>query len=192
VPLASLSVGYQTMFAWTVDLAWRLAEHHKEADEPLLQPAIVLIDELDLHLHPKWQRRIRGDLSEVFPQVQFVVTTHSPILAQTYLDTNIAVVRKEGDHATIENEPHVVRTWRLDQVSESLLYDVETYPPEVVAAYRTRADLLAKQSFTEDEKRRLDDANAVIAAIPTEEDPEDQRALTLIREAAQLIATRPR
>lgn len=125
VPLSSLSIGYQTMFAWTVDLAWRMAEHHKDSKDPLCEPAIVLIDELDLHLHPKWQRRVRRDLSEVFPQVQFIVTTHSPVLAQTYLDTNIAVVTRDGDHPRIDNQPKVVRSWRLDQVSESLLHDLD-------------------------------------------------------------------
>ena len=192
VPLSSLSIGYQTMFAWTVDLAWHMAEHHTASQEPLLEPAIVLIDELDLHLHPKWQRRVRRDLTEVFPQVQFIVTTHSPVLAQTYLDTNIAVVRKDGDHATIDNEPKVVRTWRLDQVSASLLYDLEPYPPEVVEAFRTRGSLLRKAQLSEDETRALNAANAVIATMPTEDNPEDQKALDLIREAAQLIATRPR
>lgn len=190
VPLDSLSLGYQTMFSWTVDLAWRMAEHHKESDDPLREPAIVLIDELDLHLHPKWQRRVRRDLSEVFPQVQFVVTTHSPVLAQTYLDTNIAVVTRDGDHATINNEPKVVRSWRLDQVSESLLHDLDPYSPEIVDAFRTRRALLGKDALTPDERAQLDAASSLVAAMPTEEDPADQEAVDLIREAAHLLATR--
>jgi hypothetical protein len=190
VPLSSLSLGYQTMFAWTVDLARRMAEHHTTSADPLHEPAIVLIDELDLHLHPKWQRRVRRDLANVFPQVQFIITTHSPVLAQTYLDTNIAVVRRDGDHATIDNEPKVVRTWRLDQVSTSLLYDFEPYPPEVVEAFRTRSALLGKAQLSADEERTLKAANAVIATMPTEDNPQDQKAIDLIREAAQLLATR--
>jgi hypothetical protein len=190
VPLSSLSIGYQTMFAWTVDLAWRMAEHHKDSEDPLREPAIVLIDELDLHLHPKWQRRVRHDLSEVFPQVQFIVTTHSPVLAQTYLDTNIAVVTREGDHARIDNQPKVVRSWRLDQVSESLLHDLDPYSPEIVEAFQTRRALLGKDNLRPDERARLDAANALVAAIPTEEDPDDQKAVDLIREAAHLLATR--
>jgi energy-coupling factor transporter ATP-binding protein EcfA2 len=191
VPISALSLGYQTMFAWTVDLAWRMAKHNAASDDPLVEPAIVLIDELDLHLHPKWQRTVRRDLTDVFPQVQFIVTTHSPVLAQTYLDTNIAVVRKEGDRATIENEPKVVRTWRLDQVIASLLYDVEPYPPAVVEAFRTRGALLHKAQLSEDERRALEAANAVIVNMPIVDNSEDQKALELIREAAQLIATRP-
>lgn len=190
VPLSSLSVGYQTMFAWTVDLAWRMAEHHKDSENPLHEPAIVLIDELDLHLHPNWQRRIRADLSDAFPLVQFIVTTHSPVLAQTYLDTNIAVVTKEGDHAVIDNDPKVVRSWRLDQVSASLLHDIEVYAPEITEAFMTRRELLAKDVLTSGEQARLEAANTLIASMPTEDDPEDQKAIDLIREAAHLLATR--
>ncbi len=190
VPLASLSVGYQTMFAWTVDLAWRMAEHHKDSADPLREPAIVLIDELDLHLHPKWQRRVRRDLSAVFPQVQFIVTTHSPVLAQTYLDTNIQIVEREGDHAKIENAPRVVRSWRLDQVSQSLLHDLDPYSPEIVDAFRVRRQLLGKANPTAVERQALAAANAVVAAIPLEEDPTDQAAVDLIREAAHLLSTR--
>jgi len=190
VPLHSLSVGYQTMFAWTVDLAWRMAEHHKDAAHPLREPAIVLIDELDLHLHPKWQRRVRRDLSEVFPKVQFIVTTHSPVLAQTYLDTNIAIVKREGDHATIDNDPKTVLSWRLDQVSVGLLHDPDPYAPEITEAFQTRRRLLEKKDLTPDEQVQLKAANALVAAIPSDTDPEDQEAAKLIREAAHLLATR--
>lgn len=190
VPLHSLSVGYQTMFAWTVDLAWRMAEHHKDSVNPLREAAIVLIDELDLHLHPKWQRRVRRDLSDVFPNVQFIVTTHSPVLAQTYLDTNIAVVFRDGDHAVIDNDPRVVRGWRVDQVSESLLHDLDPYSPEIVGAFQTRKSLLAKEKLTKAEKAELQHANTLVATVQTSDDQEDREAAELIRKAAQLIATR--
>jgi len=190
VPLHSLSIGYQTMFAWTVDLSWRMAQHHKHSADPLREPAIVLIDELDLHLHPKWQRRVRRDLSQVFPRVQFIVTTHSPVLAQTYLDTNIAVVMREGDHAIIDNDPRTVRGWRLDQVSVSLLHDLDPYAPEVVEAFQTRRALLAKKQLSGKERVQLEAANALVATVPSDEGAEDRRAAELIREAAQLIATR--
>jgi predicted ATP-binding protein involved in virulence len=190
VPLGSLSIGYQTMFAWTVDLAWRMAEHHKDSKDPLREPAIVLIDELDLHLHPKWQRRVRRDLSAVFPKIQFIVTTHSPVLAQTYLDTNIAVVTREGDHAIIDNDPKTVRSWRLDQVSVSLLHDEDPFAPDIVEAFDTRRELLGKNPLTASERARLEAANALVATMPSEENPEDRKAAELIRKAAQLIATR--
>lgn len=192
VPLHSLSIGYQTMFAWTVDLAWRMAQHHRDASDPLREPAIVLIDELDLHLHPKWQRRVRRDLSDVFPRVQFIVTTHSPVLAQTYLDTNIAVILREGDHAIIDNDPKTVASWRLDQVSVGLLNDLDPYAPEIVDAFSTRQSLLGKKSLNQEETEALRAASALVASIPSGRVPEEKAAADLIREAAKLIEKRGR
>ena len=117
VPFSNLSLGYQTVSAWTIDIALRLFQEYPDSAKPLSEPAIVLIDEIDLHLHPKWQRKIRKDLSEYFPNVQFIATAHSPLMAQTYLDANLAVIRLEhrpehsSEHrqAVIINDPLVVK-----------------------------------------------------------------------------------
>ena len=93
------------------------------------------------------------------------MTTHSPVLAQTYLDTNIAVVMRDGDHATIDNDPKTVRSWRLDQVSVSLLHDPNPYAPEIVDAFETRRALLGKEDLSPHEISRLDEANALVAEI---------------------------
>jgi energy-coupling factor transporter ATP-binding protein EcfA2 len=66
VPMTSLSLGYQTMTAWIIDLAWRLYQKYPKSPNALKEPAIVLIDELDLHLHPKWQRGLRESVVETF------------------------------------------------------------------------------------------------------------------------------
>ena len=107
MPLEELSLGYQAMFAWTVDLAWRLFNAFPNSAEPLSESAIVLIDEVDLHLHPRWQRNLRRHLLTQFPNVQFIATTHSPVTAQETLAEggNVAVVRWEGGEAHILNRP---------------------------------------------------------------------------------------
>lgn len=73
-----LSDGEKGLLALVGDLARRLALANPELDDPLQGEAIVLIDEIDLHLHPKWQRMVAPKLLEVFPNCQFVITTHSP------------------------------------------------------------------------------------------------------------------
>lgn len=125
-PLSALSLGYQTMTAWTIDLAWRLYSQFPGAADPLQMPAIVIIDELDLHLHPRWQRELRENISAAFPNVQFIATAHSPLLAQSYLDTNLAVIREEDGQAIIENNPTVNKKWRIDEVVTSALYEVDS------------------------------------------------------------------
>ncbi len=74
-----LSDGERGLLSLVLDIARRLSQANPELNDPLRQgEAIVLIDELDLHLHPKWQRSIVADLIRVFPRCQFIGTTHSP------------------------------------------------------------------------------------------------------------------
>jgi len=188
VPLAALSLGYQTMTAWAVDLAWRLYQHYPDADDPLQQPAVVLIDELDLHLHPRWQRQLRSHISETFPEVQFIATAHSPLLAQSYLDTNLAVVRRDGGQAVIENDPAVVRTWRLDEVVTSALYEVESpYSLEVEKELEQRTQLLQKKRLTTEDKADLARLEELADSLSTQAASEDKEAMDVIRRAAKLL-----
>jgi predicted ATP-binding protein involved in virulence len=73
-----LSDGEKLLLALTADLARRLAMTYADHGDPLHGEAIVLIDEIELHLHPAWQRHVLADLLRTFPGCQFIVTTHSP------------------------------------------------------------------------------------------------------------------
>ncbi len=86
-----LSDGEKLLVALAADLARRLAMTFTDTD-PLLGEALVLIDEVELHLHPAWQRRVLGRLRETFPHCQFVVTTHSPqVLSEVPNDAVVLV-----------------------------------------------------------------------------------------------------
>lgn len=82
---SELSDGYRNVVAIAADLAIKAAMLNPQLAEKALEmtPGVVLIDELDLHLHPKWQRRIVDDLRRTFPLLQFICTTHSPFLIQS-------------------------------------------------------------------------------------------------------------
>lgn len=81
--ITQLSDGYKTMLALVIDLTTRMALANPHLKNPLQAEAIVMIDEVDLHLHPEWQRRVLADLLRVFPQAQFIVTTHSPYIVES-------------------------------------------------------------------------------------------------------------
>jgi len=85
LPATFLSDGYRNMLSMVADIAIRCATLNPqfEAESPLQTNGIVLIDELDLHLHPKWQRQIVTDLMSAFPRIQFIATTHSPFVIQS-------------------------------------------------------------------------------------------------------------
>lgn len=80
--LSQLSDGYKTMISLAIDLARRMAAGNPDMENPLESPAIVLIDEVDLHLHPAWQQKVVSDLLRCFPNTQFILTTHSPIVVE--------------------------------------------------------------------------------------------------------------
>ncbi len=98
LPLSLYSDGYRSLIALTADLAWRAAtlNPHFGSEAPARVEGIVLIDEVDLHLHPAWQRRVVGDLKRTFPNVQFVVTTHSPQVVATARAEWLRILRDDG------------------------------------------------------------------------------------------------
>src|SRR5215213_4928836 len=122
VPLTELSLGYKSNLSLTLDIAWQLFQKYPNSDDPLNEPAIVVIDEIDLHLHPKWQLDIMDDLSALFPAVQFIATAHSPLVVQSSPTANFAVMQKQGEEVVIINDPHVVTDWRVDQILNSELF----------------------------------------------------------------------
>ncbi len=81
VPTLGLSDGYRSVIALAGDLIWRLLMAFPESNAPLTEEGTVLIDELDIHLHPMWQRQLPGLLRRIFPNIQFIVATHSPFIA---------------------------------------------------------------------------------------------------------------
>lgn len=189
VTIHQLSLGYKTMVAWMVDLAARMFERYPDSENPLSEPAIVLVDEIDLHLHPKWQRKIFGYLSEKFPATQFIVTAHSPLIVQSApKDANIVVLRREGDHVIIDNDVESVQNWRLDQIMSSDLFGVESARgPETEKWLNERKQLLQKERLTQDEKAKLNELNRKAHNLPTADTAEDIEAMEVIRKAADYL-----
>jgi predicted ATP-binding protein involved in virulence len=99
LPLSLHSDGIITHTAMTAELAFRcvMLNGHLGADAVKNSKGIVLIDELDLHLHPNWQRHIVGDLKQAFPEIQFVATTHSPFIVQSLSSAELINLDKITD-----------------------------------------------------------------------------------------------
>jgi len=108
-PFNNLSDGYRNIVAMVADVAHRAARlnPHFGADAARKAKGVVLIDEIDLHLHPKWQRRVVGDLKKVFPGIQFIATTHSPFIIQS-MDSGEVIDLNQPTTANIQSEGRVV------------------------------------------------------------------------------------
>jgi predicted ATP-binding protein involved in virulence len=102
LPVSYLSDGQRNIIGMVADIAYRcvLLNPYLELDATKKSPGIVLIDELDLHLHPKWQRTIVKKLRETFPQIQFITTTHSPFIVQSL--KNNELIDLEGKNMEVD------------------------------------------------------------------------------------------
>ena len=104
MPVARLSDGVKAMLSLTADIAYRCVQLNPHLASPIEETnGIVLIDEIDLHLHPKWQQTVLVDLCNTFKKIQFIVTTHSPQVISTVpghqiriLDGNQVYSAEEG------------------------------------------------------------------------------------------------
>jgi predicted ATP-binding protein involved in virulence len=103
--MRDLSVGYRTLIAWLVDFTRRMQVVYASSSSPLAQPVVVCIDEIDLHLHQRWQRMVMKFLSDLFPKAQFVATAHSrQVLQSAPRGTNLVVLRRNKDWAEIHHD----------------------------------------------------------------------------------------
>jgi hypothetical protein len=188
VSLRNLSSGYRSLIAWIVDLASRLFDAYPGSPNPLAEPAVVLVDQIDLFLHPKWQLKLIGHLVSLFPNAQFIATAHSPLIVQAAEDTNIVVLRREEDHVLIDNDPARVRGWRIDQVLTSDIFGLSsTRDAKTEALLEERRTLLSKPALSAGEAERLGRLDEEVARIPFVESPQDVEAMELIRTAAERL-----
>jgi predicted ATP-binding protein involved in virulence len=102
LPVSMLSDGVRAMVSLVADMAWRCAKLNPQmgADASQKTKGIAFIDEVDMHLHPKWQQTVIGSLRSAFPKVQFIVTTHSPQVLSTVKSESIRLIRSELDRET--------------------------------------------------------------------------------------------
>lgn len=170
-PFKALSDGYRGTIQWVLDLLGRhmLAREGNLGDRV---EGIILVDEIDQHLHPKWQQHFLRDLMDQFPDCQFVATTHSPLLA-----ANLNPERSENkiwclgrrDHKIVLEPAPKLKGYTVDQVLGSFAFDyVIQTEPELAAVLREASILsdLGTQRDSEQEKRYQEVVQIIEAAIP--------------------------
>lgn len=141
--ISQLSDGYRVVLGLTMDLARRMAQANSQllSDEmqiinPLDLPAIALIDEVDLHLHPSWQQRVLTDLMQTFRNTQFIVTTHSPQVLSTVKRENIRVIGQDSSDKVVATPPLAMT---YGEPSGDVLHSVMLVDPQPPVA--EKADL---------------------------------------------------
>ncbi|MDB9308595.1 AAA family ATPase [Aphanizomenon sp. CS-733/32] len=164
LPFNMLSDGVKNMIGMVADIAYRCVTLNPQFDGEAarLTPGIVLIDEIDLHLHPKWQRRVVEDLKRTFPKIQFFATTHSEHIIQSLRDGELIdlnnpdlIPAAEYENKNIEyitenvmHVPHPYRNERYQQMMETaeryyqMLENANNSSPEELEKLKTELDEL--------------------------------------------------
>ncbi len=191
VGLYDLSLGYQTMLAWVVDLAIRMFWQNPESENPLDEPAVVIVDEIDLHLHPKWQRSLKEYLTSNFKATQFICTAHSPFIAQASEDENLCVLHEIEINSAIsevhiENDPTIVKGWRIGQIVTNL-FGVSETSLEIEKLRKKRREIIDRLEQKPEDKKDLEEINEQLLKIPVTENVETQKLFDQIRNTAEIL-----
>lgn len=146
VSLAQLSDGYRSMFALTVDiLRWLVELRPPDVKRVQDMTGVVLIDEIDAHLHPKWQREAGFLFTKIFPGIQFIVTSHSPFVAMAAGEGALTLLEKTGTSVTANQDIPYVRGWAVDQVLTQVFGMVSQRDPETTKKLARYQDLRFQQ-----------------------------------------------
>ena len=191
-----MSLGYQTLAVWLTDFASKLFIRYPDSPNPQEEPAIVLIDEIDLHLHPSWQRKLIGFLSGIFKNTQFIATAHSPLVVQAAGDAgaNMVLLKREGDQTIVHQDLEDVRNWRIDQIMTSELFGLETARSlEAEGMLKRRAELLSQPKLTAAEKKELKKLTQALDLDnqPVGETPSEKHVHEVLQQLRQKLGTTP-
>lgn len=167
----SMSDGYRGTLSLFADIAYRMAMLNPALGNRVLEtPGVVMIDEIDLHLHPRWQARILEDLVRIFPNVQFIVTTHSPIVVASVPRDNIRIL--DGETAVV---PATETRGRDAGDILNTVLDASSRPEEAVQLFDAFNRAIDEERYA-DAKANLEKLEAFVGA----DDPDVVAARTTL------------
>lgn len=182
-----LSHGYQSTIAWIADLVGQILAEAKSTLDPEDMEGLVLIDELDLYLHPRWQRTLIQTLKQTFPRIQFVVTTHSPLALVGLRPDQDEIVRLGFDEETGDIKSLDMKRGRAHEPDPRLMTGSEIYqsyfgierfyPDRLGDLLREHRYLAADPGRDKRAEARLDDIEAELRSEGVEPDfPREPRS----------------
>lgn len=153
MPFNALSDGYKGFIGWVGDMIGNLADVTSSKVKLADQGGLVLVDEIDLHLHPSWQREVVPKLAAAFPRIQFVFTTHSPLVASTVERQNVFMTDTDEDGAaTIKQLGESVFGRSAEQLLLSSYFGLDSTRPE---AFQEESRELFRRAATGDAQAAL-------------------------------------
>ncbi|HDL8450350.1 chromosome segregation protein SMC [Pectobacterium odoriferum] len=157
ISATDLSQGEKALFSLVSDISRRLLLLNPEKGIKALEGCgVVIIDEIDLHLHPKWQQEIVGNLRDTFPNIQFILTTHSPQILSTVPSHCIKILRNDENGMLRIDEPEFSLGSESDMILEDIFL-VKSRPENIeqVKMLNRYKELVINEMWDTDEAKRL-------------------------------------
>lgn len=159
----ALSHGYQSMLAWMADLLGHACLEFGAEMHPKNLKGIVLLDEIGLHLHPTWQRRIVPILKSAFPLLQFIVTTHSPLVLSGFEQDEIIGLHMEKGRVVQRQAPFEPGVQSASGVLSSFFGVFKAGRPELVNMEREYVELKVRSDLSAEEALRLEELESKLS-----------------------------
>lgn len=165
VSIDQVSQGMSSIFGWLGTALQRMHEIHRAAEDPEKEPALLLVDELDAHLHPEWQQRLVALIREHFSNLQIIATSHSPLVVAGMKADEVFISSRDDDDRTLVDlrpvDPKIpFELLRFDQILMSPLFGLTSTRSE--ASKKEYARLAAKEGRTEQEEKRYHELRAML------------------------------
>jgi AAA domain, putative AbiEii toxin, Type IV TA system len=182
IRMDQLSQGMISTISWIGLVLQRLYEVFYKSPAPEFEAGIVLIDEIDSHLHPEWQRLLVPSLRKHFPNLQVIASTHSPLLVGNMNAGELIRIRREEDRLVIEPIAQSYRGYRADQILTDAAFELESTRDVQWECMRSRfSELTWKGGRTEQEEKEHAELAAALGGMPGPEET------TIERQAAELV-----
>jgi len=185
IPIDALSQGMSSILGWLGTLLQRMYEIHGASQHPEREPALLLIDEIDAHLHPEWQQALVPLMKARFPRLQVIATTHSPMVVAGMQAAEVLVARRdESGVARIAQAPQGFEGLRYDQILTSPVFGLSS-----TRSFDTRrdidryADLLGKDRSEPEESELLQLKEKLAPILRVGETPLERTVETAVRSA---------
>ncbi len=178
LPIGHLSDGYKSLFAMAVDIMREMLKHWDNLE---FAQGIVLVDEIENHLHPRWKLRVMNALRESFPRVQFIASTHDPLCLRGMFEGEVQVLYRDRDGRLqrVEELPNVANL-RVEQILTSDYFGLATTEDplrsralEKLAQYAARED----KDLSKKDRRHRDELLENYGSLPVIGDTIDRQII---------------
>lgn len=189
--IEKLSDGYRILIAMVCDLVARMAEANptRSVQEILDAPGVVLIDEIDLHLHPQMQRKIIHKLHNIFKNIQFIITTHSPLVALSAMDIAQILTMEDGGEINTDWNESMYQDYDVNQILLSPLFGIPSVRSEKWdAILDERKQLLQnKTKLSDEQKQKLKQLNDKILELESAEPMKQSELSILLQQLSTMV-----